>query len=180
MAYNKTNWEAAPSTNTPINPTNLNKIEQGIYDNSLGVENIGNLSNLETTAKTNLVAAINEVKTNLGGKLLWTNSNPSNSFAGQQITLSENITNFDLYEVIFVEYAGNLPYGSSGRIPVDHTTNIGQVANMFVRRSITAINGNKLTFGDGQRCTSFNGSWTTDNVRIIPVYIIGYKLGIFN
>lgn len=32
MAYNKTNWENSPSTNTPINAANLNKIEQGIYD----------------------------------------------------------------------------------------------------------------------------------------------------
>lgn len=27
MAYSKTNWENLPSTNTPINQTNLNKIE---------------------------------------------------------------------------------------------------------------------------------------------------------
>lgn len=27
MAYTKTNWENLPSTNTPINATNLNKIE---------------------------------------------------------------------------------------------------------------------------------------------------------
>ena len=27
MAYTKTNWENSPSTNTPINATNLNKIE---------------------------------------------------------------------------------------------------------------------------------------------------------
>lgn len=27
MSYTKTNWEALPNTNTPINPTNLNKIE---------------------------------------------------------------------------------------------------------------------------------------------------------
>ena len=30
MAYTKTNWENLPSTNTPVNATNLNKIETGI------------------------------------------------------------------------------------------------------------------------------------------------------
>ena len=30
MAYTPTNWENLPSTNTPINETNLNKIETGI------------------------------------------------------------------------------------------------------------------------------------------------------
>lgn len=30
MAYQKTNWEDFPSTNTPVNATNLNKMENGI------------------------------------------------------------------------------------------------------------------------------------------------------
>lgn len=30
MAYQKTNWENSPSTKTPLNKTNLNKIEDGI------------------------------------------------------------------------------------------------------------------------------------------------------
>ena len=32
MIYNRTTWENSPSTNTPINAQNLNKIEQGITD----------------------------------------------------------------------------------------------------------------------------------------------------
>lgn len=32
MAYTKTNWQDLPNTTTPINATNLNKMEQGIYD----------------------------------------------------------------------------------------------------------------------------------------------------
>lgn len=40
MAYNKTNWQNAPSTDTPINANNLNKIEEGIYQNSLDIESI--------------------------------------------------------------------------------------------------------------------------------------------
>lgn len=40
MAYNKTIWENAPSTNTPINANNLNKIEEGIYQNSISIETI--------------------------------------------------------------------------------------------------------------------------------------------
>lgn len=40
MAYNKTNWQNSPSTDTPINANNLNKIEQGIYQNSIDIESI--------------------------------------------------------------------------------------------------------------------------------------------
>lgn len=44
--YTKTNWV---NNTTPINDTNLNKIEQGIYDNSLRIE-----TQVVTTANTNL------------------------------------------------------------------------------------------------------------------------------
>ena len=64
MSYTKTNW----TSTTPINTTNLNKIEEGISANDTGntnnATNIGTLSNLNTTEKSNLVGAINEVNTN--------------------------------------------------------------------------------------------------------------------
>ena len=57
MAYIKTEWENSPSTKTPINANNLNKIENGIYTNSV---NIGELTDLTTTNKNSAVEAINE------------------------------------------------------------------------------------------------------------------------
>ena len=57
MAYIKTEWENSPSTKTPINANNLNKIENGIYTNSV---NIGELTDLNTTNKNSTVEAINE------------------------------------------------------------------------------------------------------------------------
>ena len=124
--------------------------------------------------------AMDEIKTYLGGTILWTNPNPTSAFSGQTITLSDSISNYDFYEVIYSEYAGNDPYGSSGKILTSHITNIGQVANLFVRRSVTALSGTSMTFGDGQQCASFNGSWTSQNSRIVPVYVIGYKTGVFS
>ena len=32
MAYNRTNWENSPSTNTPLSADNLNNIEEGVLD----------------------------------------------------------------------------------------------------------------------------------------------------
>lgn len=32
MAYTKINWKNLPSTNTPVNATNLNHMDEGIYD----------------------------------------------------------------------------------------------------------------------------------------------------
>ncbi len=57
MAYSKTNWV---NDTTPINATNLNKIEQGIFDND---DKIGDLTLLNTTNQGNLVNAVNEVFT---------------------------------------------------------------------------------------------------------------------
>lgn len=62
MAYDKTTWQNGQAPY--INENNLNKIEQGIYDNSIDIEdletNVGDLTNLETTNKSSLVTAINE------------------------------------------------------------------------------------------------------------------------
>lgn len=63
MAYTKTNWinDSIPA----INAGNLNKIEQGIYDNSVAIEentdNIGDIDNLATQSKSDLVNAINSI-----------------------------------------------------------------------------------------------------------------------
>lgn len=54
MSYVKTDWV---NNDTKVNGTNMNHIEQGIYNNDTA---IGNMSNLETTA-SDLVSAINEV-----------------------------------------------------------------------------------------------------------------------
>ena len=49
MSYVKTNWEDLPSTNTPINATRLNNIENGIKGNE---ESINNLSSSLSTVAT--------------------------------------------------------------------------------------------------------------------------------
>ena len=63
MAYIKTEWENSPSIKTPINANNLNKIENGIYMNSV---NIGELTGLNTTNKNSTVEAINENNSHIG------------------------------------------------------------------------------------------------------------------
>ena len=64
-SYTKTVWQDLPNTTTPVNSTNLNKIEQGIYDNAEDITtidtNIGDLTNLTTPVLTNLVGAINSI-----------------------------------------------------------------------------------------------------------------------
>ena len=49
MAYTKTTWNNL--SNPPINADNLNKIEQGIYNNSLGIDKINPSGTATTTAE---------------------------------------------------------------------------------------------------------------------------------
>lgn len=62
MAYQKLNWLNKGETGAiPINKDNLNHMDNGVETND---KNIGELSNLNTTSKNNLVSAINEVNNN--------------------------------------------------------------------------------------------------------------------
>lgn len=86
MAYTKTTWSNVPSTSSPFTADNMNKIEQGIYDNSLGVEKIGDITLLNTTDKTSVVNAINEVN----GKIKSANITGTTNQNGEV-----NVTNFN-------------------------------------------------------------------------------------
>ena len=55
MAYTKTNWEDAPSTATPLCAESLNKIENGIYNNSIDIALAG--GNINTLSER--IIAIN-------------------------------------------------------------------------------------------------------------------------
>lgn len=59
--YIRINWEDYPSTATPRNAVNLNKMDKGIKDCD---DAIGDLALLKTTAKSDLVAAVNEQNDN--------------------------------------------------------------------------------------------------------------------
>lgn len=40
MSYERVNWEDSPSTKTPINATNLNKMDAGVEKNALAIEEL--------------------------------------------------------------------------------------------------------------------------------------------
>ena len=99
MAYIKTEWENLPSTKTPINASNLNKIENGIYTNSV---NIGELTDLTTTNKNSVVGAINQVNTNLNKiKIVMLNDTDITTKAVH--TLKDNVNNYDFILVFATE-----------------------------------------------------------------------------
>lgn len=66
MAYTRVNWENLPSTNTPVNATNLNKMDAGIAnaveksgDTMTGVLNFNNTNSYEAIIKDRTINNIN-------------------------------------------------------------------------------------------------------------------------
>ena len=59
MAYNENTW----NDGDVITASGMNNMEDGIASND---QRIGNLANLTTTAKSNLVAAVNELESEVG------------------------------------------------------------------------------------------------------------------
>lgn len=75
MAYTRVNWENLPSTNTPINADNLNKMDAGIAnavektgDTMTGVLNFNNTNSYEAIIKDRTINNINyKAKLGIGG-----------------------------------------------------------------------------------------------------------------
>lgn len=193
MAYTKVNW----TSSTPINTTNLNKMDNAIeqhfndvdesFDNvNTNIENIsnkiGNLENLNTTEKANLVGAINEINTNLSGRILWTNPDITSGFEPQTITL--NSSDYDMYEIIFLNSKGEtfgfntskIPKGFNARLTDQWAGGAGVGA-----RSRTAVfqSETQLSFSNGTVAYGSSPS-ATNNDACIPMYVIGYKIGLFS
>ena len=107
MAYTKTNWEDAPSTATPLCAEKLNKIENGIYENSIDIAladgNIHTLSEritaintaLSTKAdKTELEDEITDIDETVTKKINL-KADKANTLAGYGITDAYNKTYLD-------------------------------------------------------------------------------------
>lgn len=155
MAYIKTIWENLPSESTPINASNLNKMENGIYDNSV---NIGDLSNLETINKNNLVDAINENVDNTSkiGKLLW-----QGSFSSGSITV-DGLTNYNIIVVMLqntIPCIGTSQWGFGG---------IGKFASYQIDGYAYRFNpsGNTLTIDNNNK----GGTDGTQNIPVTKIY----------
>ena len=150
MAYIKTTWV---NGETPINADNLNHIETGIKSN----ENLIN---------------------NITGSILWSNSNPTANFSGQQITLSSS--DYDVLEIYWRSnesadgFFGDTikflkGYGSQMEFGSPFST------SKWIRR-IVYVNDTTLNFWD---CLGVHdGQYHND--YDVPLYVIGYKIGLFS
>ena len=115
--------------------------------------------------------------------VLWTNGSPTAQFAPQDVTLSDDIDNYDFLKIEFISTAST---GVNGSILVDVSdfksmTNTANVAGFafglssgadsLVSRKTTYVSDTKIHIGNAY---SYAGG--TNNARGIPLQIIGIKL----
>ena len=162
MAYTKQTWEDLPSTNTPLTATRLNHIEDGI-------------KLVETESADNDTEIIN----NIGGKILWTNADPTVTMTTRNITLSSD--DYDVLEIIY-KAAYNQSTTKNIKMLKNYNTimtsySINFTSTSYYMRAISYVDATTLTIGSGY---NLNPSNKTQNDGVcIPLYIIGYKTGLF-
>lgn len=147
----------------------LNYIIKASTTTTIQAEVIDSLDG-DSTTNAPSIRAVNEIK----GKILWTNPNPNNSISNTlDITLSSD--DYDFLEIITKqtttdsrEYITKIRKGFASRLYVL------TLDGLTVVRNIRYNNDTSYTIG------SIAGGTASDETWCIPLYIIGYKTGLFD
>lgn len=95
------NTTATPSQNK-VSAADMNEIKSVVNTNATL---LGDLTNLDTTDKTSVVNAVNEVITNSEPTTLWENTNPLSPFSSQPIGLASG--DYKFLEIYYYEWSGD-------------------------------------------------------------------------
>lgn len=133
---------------------------------SVGV--IANVAQVETDSNTDTYSCnyVNSLK----GKLLWTNSNVNEPFAGQKINFDDN---YSYYDIILSQDGNTL---ICVRVYVGESVPylLQIILGGYSRTRSAQVNTNSIVFEDGIFYSAY-ASGTTNNSQCIPYKIIGYK-----
>ena len=167
MAYTKTNW----TTSTPINPTNLNHIENGIA-NSLTPENIKTTQTNSDTA----TYSCNYIES-LKGEVLYYSGGVADSF-----TLNKPATGYKYIEVFYtsdgIYQSLKFEYEADRKFSTTNIYTSDENSREYIYNSTWKINANQIT-----RISTRNNYLNPDNTvgsygsnpYILIYKVIGYK-----
>lgn len=161
-----------PEDYYPINASSLNQLQSNVDEYGQKIQD-----DLRLVEKS---------ISNITGKLLWTNYSPTSSFGGQTIVLNDD--DYDCYEILFLisnaTGADSSRMGSSGKILKGYAPRLfisfSGSGGANVRSRNTSFDSNTaITFEDAYSAVGTTGR-QVDNTMIIPLYVIGYKTGLFD
>lgn len=112
----------------------------------------------------------------VNGTILWENPNPTADFAAQTITLSSS--DYDCYEVIYRQSVDTARTFNTGKILKGNGTILSFQAILPHYRAINYNSDTSLTIGEGIDLPSY-ATTSANNSQCVPLYIIGYKTGLF-
>ena len=122
------------------------------------------------TENTADIASLEDEVEKLKRVTLWTNPAPTTSFSGQTVTLSDSLSNYDFYEILYEQTTSSTRTMTTGKLPVGSGTILHWVtASTYYRPTAETVSGSTLTFEDAREDSTVN------NITTIPVKIIGYK-----
>lgn len=141
---------------------------------SIGLECFPKDNNSLEILGVNILKTINGLK----GTVLWENQNPTSSFAAQSITLSSD--DYDTLKVFFKKTASETKVGSVDFIK-GFGNDLGYIDDSCVvfSREMDYVSDTEYSLGTGGYLLANGTSKNTDNNRCVPLYVIGYKNGLF-
>lgn len=104
---------------------------------------------------------------NITGTILWTNPNPNQSMDATNISLSSS--DYDVLEIFYKHFYSDNYILSQRTIKGAGTILLTNVAGSLARRQITQPDATTLSITAGD-----------NTAAMVPVYVIGYKTGLFS
>ena len=115
-----------------------------------------------------------ELNSKIQEYVLWENENPNQEFVYGTYTLSDNISNYESYEIIYQDTSTSSKLNRTGKIPINYGTTL-QVSTFKNRyRTCNVPNNNSIVFNNGYIVNNYPDNEQLDTV-CIPLKIIGYK-----
>lgn len=148
-----------PATNK-VQDTDMNEIKSVVNNNAT-----------ETSSNTTNIS-------NITGQILWTNPNP-NTAISSATTITLSSSDYDVIEVFYLQatsssggtlYTNRFLKGYSTRMRI-HT-----IDGVNVYRTLTYSSDTSYII----QTTTADSSVTSPQILAIPLYIVGYKTGLFN
>lgn len=164
-----------PDTNK-VKADDMNEIKSVVNSNS---NLMGDVANIDDTS------IVDYLNNHTKGTLLWTNTNMGDEDYFNQQSIFIDMSPYDVIEVFFFDYSKTKRY-SSVRVPkgkpINLTTMFDYNNNTYAGlRTIYYRNSGELWANDCYAIITANAfsNLATSNQWCVPVYIVGYKTGLF-